>query len=93
MQTSVSKQTYNPYEKLSKTSLVFRSLIESIPFGIGPYGIGDIISLYEGIKGQMIFGPKIDFIDRLISFFAACIPLLPATPLRIFAAKIRGKLS
>jgi hypothetical protein len=91
--TKLNKVSYNPYEKLSKTSLATRTLIEAIPFGLGPYGIGDLISLYEGVKGQMIFGPKLDMIDRIISFIAACIPIVPATPFRLFAAKVRGNLS
>ena len=90
---TLQKISYNPYDKLSKTSITFRTLIEMIPFGLGPYGIGDLISLYEGVKGQMIFGPKLDTVDRIISFIAALIPIVPATPFRLFAAKLRGNLS
>jgi hypothetical protein len=91
--TNLKQVSYNPYEKISKTSLALRTIVESIPFGIGPYGIGDVISLYEGIKGQMVFGPKLDMIDRIISLIAACIPIVPATPFRLFAAKVRGHLT
>ncbi|HRN96056.1 MAG TPA: hypothetical protein PLD54_01255 [Candidatus Levybacteria bacterium] len=90
---TLQKVSYNPYDKLSKTSIVLRILIESIPFGLGPYGIGDLISLYEAVKGQMVFGPKIDTLDRIISFIAALLPIVPATPFRLFAAKMRGKLT
>ncbi len=92
-QNIVEQASYNPYDKLSKTSIILRTILESIPFGLGPYGIGDLISLYEGVKGKMIFGPKIDTVDRIISFIAALIPLVPATPFRLFVANLRGKIT
>ncbi len=94
MKTADLKQlSYNPYEKMSNSVIVLRTLVESIPFGLGPYGIGDAISLYEGIKGKMIFGPQLDMIDRIISFIAAFIPIVPATPFRIAVSKFRGRIS
>jgi len=89
----LEKISYNPYDKLSKTSIAVRTVIESIPFGLGPYGIGDAISLYEGISGRMILGPRLDTLDRIISFIAALIPIVPATPFRLFASKVRENLS
>lgn len=91
--TNLKKISYNPYDQLSKGSIAFRTVIESIPFGLGPYGVGDLISLYEGVKGRMIFGPRLDTIDRVISFIAALIPIVPATPFRLLASKIRENLS
>ena len=90
---NLEKISHNPYDKLSKTSIAIRTVLESIPFGLGPYGIGDAISLYEGVRGQMIFGPRLDTLDRIISFIAALIPLVPATPFRLFASKVRESLS
>lgn len=89
----LKRLSYNPYEKMSNFVIALRTLVESIPFGLGPYGIGDAISFYEGFKGKMIFGPQLDKIDRIISFIAAFIPLVPATPFRIAVSKIRDRLS
>lgn len=94
MPTSKLKQfSYNPYDKMSNFVIALRTLFESIPFGLGPYGIGDAISLYESYRGKMIFGPQLDKVDRIISFIAALIPLVPATPFRIAVSKIRDRLS
>ncbi len=62
---------------------IVRTLVEMIPGGIGPYGIGDAITFYEGLRGQEILdGRKLDLVDRIISFAAALIPVVPATPFR-----------
>lgn len=91
--TALKKISYNPYESMSKGVIVLRTLVESIPFGLGPYGIGDAVSLYEAIKGKMIFGPRLDTLDRIISFLAALLPIVPATPFRIAASKLRAKVT
>lgn len=83
----------DPYADMSSFVIGLRTFIEAIPFGFGPYGIGDAITLWEGISGKMIFGPRLDFVNRLISILAALIPIVPATPFRIFAIKTRQKLS
>jgi hypothetical protein len=72
--------------------LFFKTLIEMIPGGLGPYGIGDAITLLEGIFGIELGGRKLDIIDRIISFAAALIPVVPATPFRESARTIREQL-
>lgn len=83
----------DPYAHMSSFAIGMRTLVESIPLGFGPYGIGDLITLYEGISGRMVMGPKLDFLNRVISILAALIPIVPATPFRIFAIKTRQQLS
>ena len=78
--------------EMSPFVFTLRTLIESIPFGLGPYGIGDAISLFEGIRGKMILGRRLDLLDRIISIIAALIPVVPATPFREFAQQLRRKL-
>ncbi len=69
-----------------------RTVLEMIPGGLGPYGIGDLITLVEGIRGQEIFGGrKLDLVDRVISFIAALLPIVPATPFREAARIFRKK--
>jgi hypothetical protein len=83
----------DPYANMSSLAIGLRTLVESIPLGLGPYGIGDFITLYEGISGRMVMGPRLDFLNRIISILAALIPIVPATPFRIFAIKTRQRLS
>ncbi len=90
---NLEKVSYNPYDKMSNGVIALRTFIESIPFGLGPYGIGDAISLYEAYKGKMIFGPQLDTLDRIISFLAALIPIVPATPFRLAASKLRERIT
>lgn len=91
--TELRKISYNPYEKMSNGIIVLRTLVESIPFGLGPYGIGDAISLYEAYKGKMVFGPRLDTLDRIISLLAALLPIVPATPFRLAASKLRARVT
>lgn len=91
--TKLQKISYNPYDNMSKGIIVLRTLVESIPFGLGPYGIGDAISLYEAINGKMIFGPRLDTLDRIISLIASLLPIVPATPFRLTASKLRARVT
>ncbi len=83
------KEIDSPAPYMSPGVFTVRTIIESIPFGIGPYGIGDVLSLYEGIQGKMVLGRKLDLVDRIISIIAALIPIVPATPFREFAQRVR----
>ncbi len=80
------------YGEMSPFVFTLRTLFEMIPFGIGPYGIGDALSLIEGIRGKMVLGRKLDLLDRIISIIAALIPVVPATPFREFARKTRQRI-
>lgn len=66
-----------------------KTVLEMIPFGLGPYGIGDAITLVEAIRGKEIYGRRLDTRDRVISLIAAILPVVPATPFREGIRKLR----
>lgn len=71
---------------------VVKTAVEMIPGGIGPWGVGDILTLAEGIAGREFpEGRRLDWIDRGVSIVVAIIPVVPATPFReVFRAFRRG---
>ncbi len=55
-------------------------IVEMIPGGLGPYGIGDFITLIESIAGRTLDGLKLSKLERLIYLGASAIPVVPARP-------------
>lgn len=55
-------------------------VVEMIPLGLGPYGVGDIVTLIEGSVGRTLDGLRLSNIERLIYFGASAIPVIPARP-------------
>lgn len=69
-----------------------RTGVEMLPGGMGPYGIGDFITLTDAIRGREFFGRKLDAVDRIICLIAALIPVMPATPLKALIRGVRRNL-
>jgi hypothetical protein len=55
-------------------------IVEMIPGGLGPYGIGDLVTALEAIAGRSIDGLKLTFFERLLYLGASAIPVVPARP-------------
>lgn len=55
-------------------------VIEMIPGGIGPWGIGDIVTAIEAAGGKTLDGIKLTMGERLIYLGASAIPVVPARP-------------
>ena len=62
------------------TKYAATTLLESIPGGLGPWGIGDVITAVEAFTGRTIDGKKLSLIERGIYLFASAIPVVPARP-------------
>ena len=56
-------------------------LVEMIPLGLGPWGIGDVLTLIESMAGRTLDGLKLSIFERLIYLGASAIPVLPARPI------------
>jgi hypothetical protein len=59
---------------------LFTVIIEMIPGGLGPYGIGDLATALEGLVGRTMDGLKLSLFERLLYFIASAIPVVPARP-------------
>jgi len=56
--------------------------IEMIPLGLGPWGIGDLVTALEGFAGRTIDGKKLSTFERIVIYGgASLIPVVPARPL------------
>jgi hypothetical protein len=55
-------------------------IVEMIPLGLGPYGVGDLVTALEGLAGHTIDGLKLTLFERLLYFGASAIPVVPARP-------------
>lgn len=55
-------------------------LVEMVPLGLGPWGLGDLITLIESIAGRTLDGLRLSKFERLIYLGASAIPVVPARP-------------
>jgi hypothetical protein len=55
-------------------------IVEMIPLGLGPYGVGDLVTALEGIAGRTMDGLKLTMFERVLYFAASAIPVVPARP-------------
>ncbi|MGH9637333.1 MAG: hypothetical protein ACRD72_21065, partial [Candidatus Angelobacter sp.] len=69
-----------------RVKTVFTVIVEMIPLNIIPiplldfYGLGDLITLIEGILGRTIDGLHLSLLERMIYLVATAIPGVPARP-------------
>jgi hypothetical protein len=70
--------------KEQQSGLTFRTIVttivEMIPGGIGPWGVGDVVTAIEGIAGRTLDGLRLTGTERGIYLIASAIPLVPARP-------------
>lgn len=55
-------------------------IIEMIPGGLGPYGVGDLVTALEALAGRTMDGLKLTMFERLLYLGASAIPVVPARP-------------
>lgn len=60
---------------------IITMVIEMIPGGIGPWGIGDIVTAIEAVFGRTLDGLRLTTSERLIYLGASAIPVVPARPI------------
>ena len=60
---------------------VIAMVIEMIPGGVGPWGVGDLATAIEAVAGRTIDGLKLSMKERLIYLGASAIPVIPARPI------------
>lgn len=67
------------------SGLTFRSvvttIVEMIPGGLGPWGVGDVVTAIEGVAGRTLDGLRLTGTERGIYLVASAIPLVPARPI------------
>ena len=59
---------------------IITMVIEMIPGGIGPWGVGDIVTAIEAVSGRTLDGLHLTMLERAIYLGASAIPVVPARP-------------
>ena len=71
--------------KEQPSGLTFRTvvttIVEMIPGGLGPWGVGDVVTAIEGVAGRTLDGLRLTGTERGIYLIASAIPVVPARPL------------
>lgn len=60
---------------------IITMVVEMIPGGLGPWGIGDIATAIEALAGRTLDGLHLSFSERLVYLGASAIPVVPARPI------------
>lgn len=73
----------NQRDRASSMTLkaIVTMVIEMIPGGIGPWGVGDIVTAIEAVAGRTLDGLHLTMLERLIYLGASAIPVVPARPI------------
>ena len=70
--------------KEQPSRLTFRSvvttIVEMIPGGLGPWGVGDVVTAIEAVAGRTLDGLRLTGTERGIYLIASAIPVVPARP-------------
>jgi hypothetical protein len=76
-------QQKNERDRASSLTLkaIITMVIEMIPGGIGPWGVGDIVTAIEAVAGRTLDGLRLSLSERLIYLGASAIPVVPARPI------------
>ncbi len=72
----------NERDRTSSATLkaIITMVIEMIPGGIGPWGVGDIVTAIEALFGRTLDGSRLTPGERLLYIGASAIPVVPARP-------------
>jgi hypothetical protein len=60
---------------------IVTTIVEMIPGGLGPWGIGDVVTAIEAVAGRTLDGLRLTGAERGIYLVASAIPLVPARPI------------
>lgn len=77
-----TNQQANQRDRAASMTLkaVITMVIEMIPGGIGPWGVGDIVTAIEAVSGRTLDGLHLTMLERMIYLGASAIPVVPARP-------------
>ena len=71
--------------KEQPSGLTFRTvvttIVEMIPGGLGPWGVGDVVTAIEAVAGRTLDGLRLTGTERGIYLIASAIPVVPARPI------------
>jgi hypothetical protein len=56
-------------------------VIEMIPGGLGPWGVGDLVTAIEAVAGRTLDGLRLSAGERVVYLGASAIPVVPARPI------------
>ena len=60
---------------------IITMVMEMIPGGLGPWGIGDIVTAIEAFAGRTLDGLRLSISERFVYLGASAIPVVPARPI------------
>ena len=60
---------------------IVTTIVEMIPGGLGPWGVGDVVTALEAVAGRTLDGLRLTGTERGIYLIASAIPLVPARPI------------
>ncbi len=66
-------------------------IVEMIPGGLGPWGVGDLITALEALAGRTLDGLRLSPSERMIYLGASAIPVVPARPIIAGYRMLRNK--
>jgi hypothetical protein len=69
---------------------IMATVVEMIPGGLGPWGVGDVAKALEGIAGRTLDGLRLSRNERIFYLVIAIIPLVPALPIITAYHWLRG---
>lgn len=84
-------ENHKDYRKHVLLKAVVTMLVEMIPGGIEPWGIGDIVTGIEAIWGRTLDGLVLSQDERIIYLIASLLPVIPARPILALYRFVRGK--
>jgi len=62
-----------------------------IPGGLGPWGVGDLVTAIEAVAGRTLDGLRLTTLERMIYLGASAIPVVPARPILAGYRWLAGK--
>lgn len=60
---------------------IITMVIEMIPGGLGPWGVGDLVTAIEAVAGRTLDGLRLSLSERVVYLGASAIPVVPARPI------------
>jgi hypothetical protein len=73
----------NDRDRASNATLkaIVTMVIEMIPGGLGPWGVGDLVTAIEAVAGRTLDGLRLSMSERAVYLGASAIPVVPARPI------------
>jgi len=98
MSKALEPRSQNPVSKPPATkdkgvpiAAIATMIVEMIPGGLGPWGVGDLITALEAVAGRTLDGLRLSPSERMIYLGASAIPVVPARPIIAGYRMLRGK--